>query len=108
MELRNHFTHMALAGGLAAALALGGVPFGASPAYAATTDTGSVTILKNANNTSDATTTIGYQIFTADVVDNGNSKTASNIAWASDEVATVVNGQIKALDSSYGQVRNRV
>lgn len=101
MELRNQFTHLALAGGLAATLALGGVPFGASSAYAATTDTGSVTILKNANNTSDATTTIGYQIFKADVVDNGNSKTASNIAWASDEVATVVNGQITALDSSY-------
>lgn len=101
MELRNQFTHLALAGGLAATLALGGAPLGATPAYAATADTGSVTILKNANNTSDATTTIGYQIFKADVVDNGSSKTASNIAWASDEVATVVNAQIKALDSSY-------
>ena len=66
-----------------------------------TSSTGSVTIAKNANDTSDTTTTIGYQIFKADVVDNGTSKTASNIAWASDEVATVVNAQITALDTTY-------
>lgn len=66
-----------------------------------TSSTGSVTIAKNANNTSDTTTTIGYQIFKADVVDNGTSKTVSNIAWASDEVATVVNAQIAALDTTY-------
>lgn len=67
-----------------------------------TSSTGSVTIAKNANNTSDTTTTIGYQIFKADVVDNGTSKTASNIAWASDEVATVVNAQITAFAKASG------
>ena len=114
MEARNHFTHLALAGGLAAALALGGMPLVGPAAYAADdstsstsssatagSSTGSVTILKNANNNSDATTTLGYQIFKADVVDNGTSKTASNIAWASTEVGNVVVAQIKALDSSY-------
>ena len=95
---KQSIARMAVTAGLALTMALGPV---AAPVAAVAATTGNVTIKKNANNTSDETTTIGYQIFRADVVDNGNSKTASNIAWASDEVAAVVNAQIKALDSSY-------
>ena len=103
--MREHnIARMAATAGLALAMALGSV---AVPVAAFADDTtttsanGSVTILQNANNKSDATTTLGYQIFNADVVDNGSSKTASNITWASEEVGKVVVEQIKALDSSY-------
>ncbi|WP_368017928.1 SpaA isopeptide-forming pilin-related protein [Olsenella sp. AGMB03486] len=114
MKQHTSIAAKAIAAGLSFALTMGSVAAPVTIALAddtgtsasgttTTTDsqTDSVTIEKNANNTSDATTTVGYQIFKADVVDNGSSKTASNIAWASDEVATVVNAQIKALDSSY-------
>lgn len=114
MKQHTSIAAKAIAAGLSFALTMGSVAApvtialaddtGTSASGTTTTtssQTGSVTIEKNANNTSDATTTIGYQIFKADVVDNGSSKTASNIVWASDEVATVVNAQIKASDSSY-------
>ena len=100
MKKGKNLARIAVTAGLTMAMTLGGVALPATAAFAAT-DTGSVTIEKNANNTSDATTTIGYQIFKADVVDNGSSKTASNIKWASDEVESVVVTQIKVLDSSY-------
>lgn len=114
MKQHTSIAVKAIAAGLSFALTMGSVAApvtialaddtGTSASGATTTtdsQTGSVTIAKNANNISDATTTIGYQIFKTDVVDNGSSKTASNIAWASDEVATVVNAQIKASDSTY-------
>lgn len=113
MRLKNNVAAKAIAAGLSFALAMGGVAAPATMALAddtsastttgstATSTTGYVTILKNANNTSDATSTLGYQIFSADVVDNGNSKTTSNIQWASTEVGNIVVAQIKALDSSY-------
>lgn len=114
MKQHTSIAAKAIAAGLSFALTMGSVAApvtialaddtGTSESGTTTTtssQTGSVTIEKNANNASDATTTIGYQIFKADVVDNGSSKTASNIAWASDEVATVVNAQIKASDSTY-------
>jgi fimbrial isopeptide formation D2 family protein len=117
MKQHTSIAAKAIAAGLSFALTMGGVAApvtialaddtGASASDTTTTTdskTGSVTIEKNANNTSDATTTIGYQIFTADVVDNGigTPKTASNIAWASDEVATVVNAQITAFAEESG------
>ena len=114
MKQHTRIAAKAIAAGLSFALTMGSVAAPVTIALAddtstsasdttttAASKTGSVTIEKNANNTSDTTTTIGYQIFKADVVQNGTSKTASNIAWASDEVATAVNAQIKALDSSY-------
>ncbi|RRF98259.1 MAG: isopeptide-forming domain-containing fimbrial protein [Coriobacteriaceae bacterium] len=114
MKQHTSIAAKAIAAGLSFALTMGSVAAPVTIALAddtgtsasgttttAASSTGSVTIEKNANNNSDTTTTIGYQIFTADVVDNGTSKTASNIAWASDEVATVVNAQIKASDSTY-------
>lgn len=114
MKQHTSIAVKAIAAGLSFALTMGSVAAPVTIALAddtgtsesgttttSTSSTGSVTIEKNANNISDATTTIGYQIFKADVVDNGSSKTASNIAWASDEVGNVVNAQIKASDSSY-------
>ena len=101
---KHNIARMAATAGLALAMALGPVvvPVAAFADDTTTTSAnGSVTILQNANNKSDATTTLGYQIFKADVVDNGSSKTASNITWASEEVGKVVVEQIKALDSSY-------
>lgn len=99
MKKGKNLARIAVTAGLTMALTLGGVALPATAAFAATT--GNVTILKNANNNADETTTLGYQIFTGDVVDSGTSKTVSNIKWASDEVESVVVTQIKALDSSY-------
>ena len=99
MKKGKNLARIAVTTGLTMAMTLGGVALPATAAFAA--DTGNVTILPNANNTADATTTLGYQIFKGDVVDSGTSKTVSNIGWASDEVGTVVVNQIKALDSTY-------
>lgn len=96
---KHNIARMAAAAGLALTMALG--PVAAPVAAFAADGTGSVTIKQNANNAPDATTTLGYQIFKADVVDNGTSKTASNITWANDEVGKVVVEQIQKLDSSY-------
>ncbi len=96
---KHNIARMAATAGLALTMAFG--PVAAPVAAFAADGTGSVTIQMNANNTSDATTTLGYQIFKADVVDNGTSKTASNIDWANDEVKNVVVEQIKKLDSAY-------
>ena len=99
MKKGKNLARIAVTAGLTMAMTLGGVALPATAAFAATT--GNVTILKNANNGADATTTLGYQIFTGDVVDSGTSKTVSNIKWASAEVETVVVAQIKAWDSKY-------
>lgn len=96
---KHNIARMAATAGLALTMAFG--PAVAPIAAFAADGTGNVTIQKNANNTSDTTTTLGYQIFKADVVDNGTSKTASNIDWANDEVKKVVVEQIKKLDSAY-------
>lgn len=119
MEARNHFTHLALAGGLAAALALGGMTAAAPQSYAddstgsatsgvtadAASATGSITINTNKNLSADKTTLSGYQIFKADVADKTvgtvTTKAVSNIEWASDAVQAAVVNSIKAVDSSY-------
>jgi hypothetical protein len=119
MEVRNHFTHLALAGGLAAALALGGMAAAVPQSYAddstgsatssvtadATSATGSITINTNKNLSADNTTLSGYQIFKADVADKTvgtvTTKAVSNIEWASDAVQAAVVNSIKAVDSSY-------
>lgn len=99
MKKGKNLARIAVTAGLTMAMTLGGVALPATAAFAATT--GNVTIQKNANNTADATTTLGYQIFKGDVVDSGTSKTVSNIEWANTEVGPVVVAQIKALDSTY-------
>lgn len=119
MEVRNRFTHVALAGGLAATLALGGVTAAVPQSYAddstgsatlsatadATAATGSITINTNKNLSADGTMLSGYRIFKADVADKTvgtvTTKAVSNIEWASDAVQTAVVNSIKAVDSSY-------
>ena len=107
MELRNQFTHLALAGGLAATLALGGVPFGVSSAFAAdgTATQGEITINANTHVSSDTTTLLGYQLFKADVADQTvgatTSKAVSNITWGSTQAQTAVEDAIKAIEPAY-------
>lgn len=109
MELRKHFTSIALVGSLLVALATFGMAATAASAYAddsaSTTATGSITINTNTNVTTDSTKLSGYQIFKADVADKTvgtvTTKAVSNIDWANDTVKSIVNEQIKAVDSSY-------
>ena len=107
MELRNRFTHVALAGGLAATLALGGMPFGVSSAFAAdgTATRGDITINANTHVSSDTTTLLGYQLFKADVADQTvgatTSKAVSNITWGSTQAQKAVEDAIKAIEPTY-------
>lgn len=84
---------LAVTAGLTAALSFGGVMAPVTMAFAAEAD-GSVTINNVADN---ATEFKGYQIFTADVDNDGN---VSNITWASTEVQNAVEPVVKA-DESY-------
>ena len=117
MEIRNRAASLAVTAGLVAALTLGGgvsavsalatesASTGTDAAAAAATGTGTITVNANKNVSGDTTSISGYQIFTADVIDGTTgslaTKTVSNIAWASDTVATIVNEQIKAVDGTY-------
>ncbi len=117
MKIRNRAASLAVTAGLVAALTLGGgvsavsalatesASTGTDAAATATTGTGTITVNANKNVSSDKTSISGYQIFTADVIDGTTgslaTKTVSNIAWASDTVATIVNEQIKAVDGTY-------
>ena len=117
MKIRNRAASLAVTAGLVAALTLGGgvsavsalatesASTGTDAAAAAATGTGTITVNANKNVSSDTTSISGYQIFTADVIDGTTgslaTKTVSNIAWASDTVATIVNEQIKAVDGTY-------
>ncbi|MBM6998686.1 hypothetical protein I3I95_00825 [bacterium] len=117
MKIRNRAASLAVTAGLVAALTLGGgvsavsalatesASTGTDAAATATTGTGTITVNANKNVNSDKTEISGYQIFTADVIDGTTgslaTKTVSNIAWASDTVATIVNEQIKAVDPTY-------
>lgn len=117
MKIRNRAASLAVTAGLVAALTLGGgvsavsalatesASTGTDAAAAATTGTGTITVNANKNVSGDTTSISGYQIFTADVIDGTTgslaTKTVSNIDWASDTVATIVNEQIKAVDGTY-------
>ncbi len=117
MKIRNRAASLAVTAGLVAALTLGGgvsavsalatesASTGTDAAATAATGTGTITVNANKNVSSDTTSISGYQIFTADVIDGTTgslaTKTVSNIAWASDTVATIVNEQIKAVDGTY-------
>ncbi len=120
MKFKDRAARFAVTAGLAAAMTLGGVAPALSAfatetsssdtSAASTTDattsasgTGDVTISKRADG--DATTIYGYQIFTADVVDQTvgatTQKVASNIDWASTDVQSLVVAAIQQVDSSY-------
>lgn len=93
MHMNKNIARLAVAAGLTAALSFGGVMAPVTMAFAAEAD-GSVTINNVADN---ATEFKGYQIFTADVDNDGN---VSNITWASTEVQNAVEPVVKA-DESY-------
>lgn len=94
MSMSKNIARLAVTAGLTAALSFGGVMAPVTMAFAAGAD-GSVTI-KNVDG--NATEFKGYQIFNADVDNNGN---VSNITWASTEVKGAVEGVIMKEDKSY-------
>ena len=94
MSMSKNIARLAVTAGLTAALSFGGVMAPVTMAFAAGTD-GSVTI-KNVDG--NATEFEGYQIFNADVADNG---TVSNITWANTNVQHAVVSFIEAEDESY-------
>lgn len=94
ISMSKNIARLAVTAGLTAALSFGGVMAPVTMAFAAGTD-GSVTI-KNVDG--NATEFEGYQIFNADVVDDG---TVSNITWANTNVQHAVVSFIQAEDESY-------
>lgn len=94
MSMSKNIARLAVTAGLTAALSFGGVMAPVTMAFAAGTD-GSVTITNVDGN---ATEFKGYQIFNADVDNNGN---VSNITWASTEVKGAVEGVIRSEENSY-------
>ena len=94
MSMNKNIARLAVTAGLTAALSFGGVMAPVTMAFAEGTD-GSVTI-KNVDG--NATEFEGYQIFNADVADDG---TVSNITWANTNVQHAVVSFIQAEDESY-------
>lgn len=94
MSMSKNIARLAVTAGLTAALSFGGVMAPVTMAFAAGTD-GSVTIKNVDGNTTEFE---GYQIFNADVADNG---TVSNITWANTNVQHAVVSFIEAEDESY-------
>lgn len=94
MSMSKNIARLAVTAGLTAALSFGGVMAPVTMAFAAGTD-GSVTI---ENVDGNATEFEGYQIFNADVADDG---TVSNITWANTNVQYAVVSFIQAEDESY-------
>ncbi|MFR8769276.1 MAG: isopeptide-forming domain-containing fimbrial protein [Collinsella sp.] len=92
--MSKNIARLTVTAGLTAALSFGGVMAPVTMAFAAGTD-GSVTI-KNVDG--NATEFEGYQIFNADVADDG---TVSNITWANTNVQHAVVSFIQAEDESY-------
>lgn len=97
MSMSKNIARLAVTAGLTAALSFGGVMAPVTMAFAdgTTTANGSVTIENVEGNTTEFE---GYQIFNADVADNGS---VSNITWASTEVQHAVEGVIKKEDNTY-------
>lgn len=94
MSMSKNIARLAVTAGLTAALSFGGVMAPVTMAFAEGTD-GSVTI-KNVDG--NATEFEGYQIFNADVADDG---TVSNITWANTNVQHAVVSFILTEDESY-------
>lgn len=94
MSMSKNIARLAVTAGLTAALSFGGVMAPVTMAFAEGTD-GSVTIKNVGGN---ATEFEGYQIFNADVADDG---TVSNITWANTNVQHAVVSFIQTEDESY-------
>lgn len=94
MSMSKNIARLAVTAGLTAALSFGGVMAPVTMAFAAGTD-GSVTIRNVDGN---ATEFVGYQIFNADVDNDGN---VSNITWVNLDVKSAVEGVIKKEETTY-------
>lgn len=94
MSMSKNIARLAVTAGLTAALSFGGVMAPVTMAFAAGTD-GSVTIMNVDGN---ATEFEGYQIFNADVDNDGN---VSNITWVDSDVKSAVEGVIRKEEKSY-------
>ena len=94
MSMNKNIARLAVTAGLTAALSFGGVMAPVTMAFAAGTD-GSVTI---ENVDGNATEFEGYQIFNADVDNDGN---VSNITWVDSVVKSAVEGVIRKEEKSY-------
>lgn len=95
---KHNIARAAVSAGLAIAMTFGGI----APATVAFADTAANSTITINNIKGNQTNFKGYEIFKADVVDNGKGgKTVSNIAWANDDVKNAVETEIKNLDTSY-------
>lgn len=97
MSMSKNIARLAVTAGLTAALSFGGVMAPVTMAFAAdaVAANGSLTI-KNVDG--NATEFEGYQIFDADVADDGS---VSNVTWANTDVQSAVEGVIRKEEASY-------
>lgn len=93
MSMNKNIARLAVTAGLTAALSFGGVMAPVTMAFAAEGDD-TITITQNVNN--GATKFKAYQIFEADVVNEGEQKIVSNVKWASTEAEKAVLGVLTA------------
>ena len=100
MSMSKNIARLAVTAGLTAALSFGGVMAPVTMAFAddAATTTNTITINKNAQNGD--VKYKAYQIFKADVLNEGDKKVVSNVVWAvPDAVQTEI---INAIEQSKG------
>lgn len=103
MSMNKNIARLAVTAGLTAALSFGGVMAPVTMAFAedATTTTNTITINKNAQNGD--VKYKAYQIFKADVLNEGDKKVVSNVVWAvPDTVQTEI---INAIEQSEGYAK---
>ena len=93
MKTTKNIARLAVTAGLTAALSFGGVMAPVTMAFAVDGDN-TIKITQNENN--GATKFKAYQIFKADVVDEGGRKVVSNVGWASDQARDAVRGVLTA------------
>lgn len=93
MKTTKDIARLAVTAGLTAALSFGGVMAPVTMAFAADDDD---TITINQVDKNATTRFKAYQIFKADVVDEGGRKVVSNVDWASQEAETAVLGVLTA------------
>lgn len=92
MSMSKNIARLAVTAGLTAALSFGGVMAPVTMAFAAEGDD---TITINQVDKNATTKFTAYQIFKADVVDEGGQKVVSNVKWASEEAEVAVLGVLK-------------
>ena len=108
MNMNKNIARLAVTAGLTAALSFGGVMAPVTMAFAegTTTTTNSITITQAENNAS--TKFKAYQIFRANVINEGNKKVVSNVDWAvGAEVQAKIIEAIKKSDG-YGETSKKL